>query len=153
MPVIMQGSIAVLLFPLLICPKQTDGDRDVKKLLFAALIGVSALTITACAPTVQKIDYNQKSMLLSLGMSKNDVMQIMGSPRRTDVNQERERWIYWNRTLYGYTIIDNEQLANDRLVVTFVNGKVTKWGQQTLTDDIMESSQKSAQAYAEALKK
>lgn len=66
---------------------------------------------------------------------------------------ERERWIYWNKALYGYTIIDNEQLANDRLVITFVNGKVTKWGQQTLTDDIMESSQKSAQAYAEALKK
>ncbi|MGH4841549.1 outer membrane protein assembly factor BamE domain-containing protein, partial [Klebsiella pneumoniae] len=127
--------------------------RDVKKLLFAALIGVSALTITACAPTVQKVDYNQRSMLLSLGMNKNDVMQIMGSPRRTDVNQERERWIYWNKALYGYTIIDNEQLANDRLVITFVNGKVTKWGQQTLTDDIMESSQKSAQAYAEALKK
>ncbi|VDR28561.1 Uncharacterised protein [Raoultella terrigena] len=92
-------------------------------------------------------------MLLSLGMNKNDVMQIMGSPRRTDVNPERERWIYWNKALYGYTIIDNEQFANDRLVITFVNGKVAKWGQQTLTDDIMESSQKSAQAYAEALKK
>jgi hypothetical protein len=37
-----------------------------KKLLFAALIGFSALTITACAPTVQKVDYNQRSMLLSL---------------------------------------------------------------------------------------
>ena len=124
-----------------------------KKLFFALILGTSVLAITGCAPKVQKIDYNQKSMLLSLGMSKNDVMQIMGSPRRTDVNSERERWIYWNKTLYGYTIIDNEQLANDRLVVTFVSGKVAKWGQQTLTDDVMESSQKTAQAYAEALKK
>lgn len=113
-----------------------------KNLILALILGVSALTITGCAPTVQKIDYNQKSMLLSLGMSKNDVMQIMGSPRRTDVNPERERWIYWNKSLYGYTIIDNEQLANDRLVVTFVSGKVAKWGQQTLADDVMESSQK-----------
>ncbi|HAG3415592.1 TPA: outer membrane protein assembly factor BamE [Salmonella enterica] len=121
-----------------------------KKYLCAALLGLSALTITACAPTVQKIDYNQKSMLLSLGMSKNDVMQVMGTPRRTDVNQERERWIYWNKAVYGYTVVDNEQLATDRLTVTFVNGKVTKWGQQTLTDDILESSQKTAQAYAEA---
>ena len=86
MPVIMLGPIAVLLFPLLICPKQNDGDRDMKKLLFAALIGFSALTISACAPTVQKVDYNQRSMLLSLGMNKNDVMDIMGSPRRTDVS-------------------------------------------------------------------
>lgn len=124
-----------------------------KKFLYALILGFSILNITACAPSFQKVDYNQKSMLLSLGMSKNDVMQIMGSPRRTDVNQERERWIYWNKSLYGYTIIDNEQLANDRLVITFVNGKVTKWGQQTMADDILESSQKTAQAYAEAFKK
>lgn len=47
-----------------------------RKLIFALMLGASALTITACAPTVEKVDYNQKSMLLSLGMSKNDVMQI-----------------------------------------------------------------------------
>ena len=119
-----------------------------RKLIFALMLGASALTITACAPTVEKVDYNQKSMLLSLGMGKNDVMQIMGAPRRTDVNQERERWIYWNKVLYGYSVVDNEQLATDRLTVTFVNGKVTKWGQQTLTDDMLESTQKAAQTYA-----
>ena len=124
-----------------------------KKIILALFLGASSIAITACAPSEQKIDYNQKSMLLSLGMTKNDVMQIMGAPRRTDVNAEREPWIYWNKTRYAYTIVDNEQLANDRLVVTFVNGKVTKWGQQTLTDDLMESSQKTAQTYAEAFKK
>ncbi|RYC50036.1 hypothetical protein CTN06_01950 [Pectobacterium zantedeschiae] len=77
----------------------------------------------------------------------------MGAPRRTDVNQERERWIYWNKIAYGYAIVDNEQMATDRLTVTFVGGKVTKWGQQTLTDDIMESTQKTAKAYADAAKK
>lgn len=122
------------------------------RIIGAALIALSVLAVTACAPKVQTVDYNQKSMLLSLGMGKNDVMQVLGSPRRTDVTSERERWIYWNKVLYGYTIIDNEQLATDRLVVTFVNGKVTKWGQQTLTDDLLESSQKTAQAYAEAVK-
>ncbi len=123
-----------------------------RKVLGAVLLALSVVTITACVPKVQTVDYNQKSMLLSLGMSKNDVMQVMGSPRRTDVNSERERWIYWNKAIYGYTIVDNEQLATDRLTVTFVNGKVTKWGQQTLADDVMESTQKSANAYAEALK-
>lgn len=124
-----------------------------KKVLVTALLGLSVLIATGCAPKVQTVDYNQRSMLLSLGMSKNDVMQVMGSPRRTDVNEERERWIYWNKSLYGYTIIDNEQLAPDRLTVTFVNGKVTKWGQQTLTDDMMESTQKTVKTYADALKK
>ncbi|MCK7562529.1 outer membrane protein assembly factor BamE domain-containing protein [Citrobacter koseri] len=123
-----------------------------KRLILAGLIGVASIVTTACAPKVDTIDYNQRSLKLSLGMSKSDVMQVMGQPRRTDVNQERERWIYWNKALYGYTIVDNEQLATDRLTVTFVDGKVTKWGQQTLTDDILESTQKTAQAYADAAK-
>lgn len=124
---------------------------NVKRFVTAGLIAASLL-MSACAPKIQNTDYNQRSMLLSLGMGKNDVMQIMGTPRRTDVNAERERWIYWNKALYGYTVVDNEQLATDRLTVTFVNGKVTKWGQQTLTDDMVEATQKTAQAYADAAK-
>lgn len=49
--------------------------------------------------------------------------------------------------------MDNESLATDRLVVTFENGKVTRWGQQTFTDDAMEMSQKNMQAIIEATKK
>lgn len=123
-----------------------------KKALFALLIGLSSVMVTGCMPKVDNIDYNQRSLQLSLGMSKSDVMQVMGAPRRTDVNQERERWVYWNKIAYGYAIVDNEQMATDRLTVTFVSGKVTKWGQQSLTDDIMESTQKTAQAYADAAK-
>lgn len=123
-----------------------------RKVLLAIAISVSALTLSACAPKVQTVDYNQKSMLLSLGMSKNDVMQIMGAPRRTDVNPDRERWIYWNKSVYGYTVFDNEQLATDRLVVTFIDNKVNKWGQQSMTDDMMEMSQKTIEASAKAFK-
>ena len=109
--------------------------------------------LVGCTPKVNDfVDYNQKSMLLSLGMDKPSVMQTLGTPRRTDVNSERERWIYWNKAIYGYSIVDNENLATDRLVITFVNGKVTKWGQQTLSDDILESTQKTAQVYVDAAK-
>ncbi|MFP1868685.1 outer membrane protein assembly factor BamE [Lonsdalea quercina] len=124
-----------------------------KRFIFLTMLCVFSIVSTACAPTIKTTDYNQKSMLLSLGMTKNDVMQVMGAPRRTDVNESRERWIYWNKVVYGFSVVDNEQIASNRLVVTFVDGKVKKWGQQTMTDDIMESSQKSAQVYAEAIKK
>jgi hypothetical protein len=46
----------------------------------------------------------------------------------------------------GLTPVDNEQLAQDRLVVTFENGKVARWGNQTLTADMMEASQKTIEA-------
>lgn len=55
--------------------------------------------------------------------------------------------------MVGFTPVDNEQLSQDRLVVTFINEKVAKWGKQTLSDDILESSQKTTQAYMDALNK
>lgn len=79
-------------------------------------------------------------------MSKSDVQAIMGVPRRTDVNEDRERWIFWNPVMVGFTPMDNESLAQDRLVVTFKEGKVARWGNQTLAEDITEASQKSMES-------
>ncbi|MEI9532973.1 outer membrane protein assembly factor BamE domain-containing protein [Moellerella wisconsensis] len=120
-----------------------------KGLLIALTLSVSALTLVGCAKST---NYNQKSAMLSLGMEKAEVQSILGAPKRTDVNQERERWIYWSPVYYGFTMMDNEQLATDRLVVTFTNGKVNKWGQQSLTDDMMEFSERSIKATAEIYK-
>ncbi len=117
-----------------------------KMISMAALFLV--MLIAGCAPN--RVDYNKQSINLALGMSKPQVSQIMGMPKRTDVNAERERWIYWNPVLVGFTPIDNEQLANDRLVVTFVDGKVTRWGQQTIVDDAMEMSQKTTEGIIKA---
>ncbi|HID6539983.1 TPA: outer membrane protein assembly factor BamE domain-containing protein [Escherichia coli] len=103
---------------------------------------MALVTLSGCA---NKIDYNRASLNLAIGMSKTDVQGVMGAPRRTDVNTDRERWIYWNPVMVGFTPIDNEQLAQDRLVVTFVENKVTKWGKQTIADDISENTQKMYQ--------
>lgn len=109
---------------------------------FLALV-FSAI-LAGCA--TQKIDYNSNSRNLGIGMSKSEVIAVLGDPRRTDVNEERERWIYWNKILIGFTPIDNESLAQDRLVVTFTGGKVTRWGKQTAADDVSEASQKAIEA-------
>jgi len=107
-----------------------------------SIIFIAAMTILAgCAS--HRIDYNRQSMNLSLGMSKTEVQTVMGSPRRTEVNELRERWIFWNPVMMGFTPVDNEHMAQDRLVVTFQEDKVVKWGNQTMADDIMEASQKS----------
>lgn len=105
-----------------------------------ALVLAAAALVVGCA---NKIDYNSSSRQLGIGMNKAEVSAVLGDPRRTDVNEERERWIYWNRTIVGFTPIDNEMLSQDRLVVTFKDGKVTRWGNQTLSDDMAEASQKA----------
>lgn len=107
--------------------------------LFASLF-----LLSGCAGN--RIDYNKQSINLSLGMNKAGVQSVLGSPRRTDVSQDRERWIYWSPSVIGLTPVDNEQLAQDRLVVTFESGKVTRWGNQTFADDIMDASQKTIES-------
>lgn len=105
---------------------------------------LACLILAGCAGN--RIDYNRQSMSLSLGMSKADVQAVLGVPRRTDVNESRERWIFWNPVRYGLTPIDNESLAQDRLVVTFEQGKVARWGNQTLADDMAEASRKTMES-------
>lgn len=104
---------------------------------------LSSILLAGCA---SKIDYNSSSLRLKIGMEKEEVASVMGAPRRTDVNQDRERWIYWNPVYYGFTLVDNENLAQDRLVVTFKDGKVDRWGKQTISDDVMEASQKTIES-------
>lgn len=105
---------------------------------------LSLFLIAGCA--TNRVDYNKSSLQLGIGMTKPEVLSIMGEPRRSDVTEDRERWIYWNKVMMGYLLMDNESLAQDRLVVTFRDGKVSRWGNQTLTDDIMEASQKTIDA-------
>lgn len=100
-----------------------------------------SLLIIGCAST-PSINYAESSLLLSLGMSKSEVKNILGTPRRTEVNQERERWHYWNPERMGLSTIDNEMLASDKVAVTFKDGKVVQWGTQGYMDDIIENQQK-----------
>lgn len=108
------------------------------KALLAAIFG--CVLLVGCA--AKGIDYNAASSSLQIGMSKEQVKGQLGAPRRTDVNADRERWIYWSPAVYGFTPIDNEALASDRLVVTFKEGAVTQWGNQTMQADAMEMSSK-----------
>ena len=105
-------------------------------------VGIFIMSILLSGCAAKGIDYNAASSSLEIGMSKEQVKSHLGPPRRTDVNAERERWIYWNPTVYGFTPIDNEALAGDRLVVTFKQGAVDQWGNQTMQADAMEMSSK-----------
>ncbi len=110
----------------------------------------SALLMVGCASN--KVDYNRASLNLRIGMDKTEVQGVMGAPRRTDVNENRERWIFWNPVRIGFTPMDNEHLAQDRLVVTFKDGKVSRWGNQTIADDMMEMNQKIIDSSYEAVR-
>lgn len=103
------------------------------------------LLMVGCAN--QTINYGQSSMDLELVMSKAEVLAILGQPRRTAVSEHGESWMYWNKTSYGIAVVDNEWLAADKLMVTFVDGGLVKWGQNFMMQDVIDAQKEMMESY------
>tara|TARA_B100000700_G_scaffold331006_1_gene460719 strand:- start:3097 stop:3474 length:378 start_codon:yes stop_codon:yes gene_type:complete len=108
---------------------------------------IGAITFLFLAGCANTIDYGKSSLSLELGMAKSDVLELLGKPKRTDVNENRERWFYWNKEVIGFTTLDNEMLASDKLVVTFKNGQVVDWGKNSFMKDAVDAQQRMMENY------
>ncbi len=116
--------------------------------LFVILI----LMFMGCATTAT---LGQKSTSLKVGMSKDEVTQILGSPKTTSVTKTDEgiieKWSYWTKKMIGYVVFDDPNVAGsaNRLTVTFKDDVVQSWGDQL---DYSNMMQQSTQAMKEAMK-
>lgn len=94
---------------------------------------IFCLGLFGCA-TVQS--FGEKSRLLKIGMTKNEVTQILGVPKTTSVRKlndgVEERWMYWSKKMVGYVVFDDPNMAgpSNRLVATFKNDLLQSWGDQ-----------------------
>lgn len=108
------------------------------------------LSLFGCATT---IDYTSKAMNVSMDMTKEQVLSLMGPPKRVSARKSNdgliERFSWWSPKVIGFTPIDNEIIATDRVFVRFLNGKVMEWGDKY---DFSESIEKSQEVQAEMLK-
>lgn len=100
--------------------------------------------LVGCA---NQTNYGEASLNLQLGMTKGEVLDYLGKPKRTDVNESRERWFYWNPEMIGFTPVDNEMLASDKLIVTFEDGVVTDWGNNAMMKDAIDAQQQVIESY------
>ena len=111
------------------------------------------LFFVGCATT--KINFGIQSTLLEIGMSKDEVKGILGSPKTTSVRSTQdgivEKWSYWNKTMVGYVVFDDPNMAGsgNRLTVTFNNGVVQSWGDQLDYSNMLEQN---AQIMQDAMK-
>jgi outer membrane protein assembly factor BamE (lipoprotein component of BamABCDE complex) len=105
---------------------------------------VIACLIYGCA---QPVSYAQKSMNLSMGMTKQQVAQIMGEPKKLSASKSGDRLIekysWWSKKTIGFTSFDNEMLSDDRLYVSFEDGRVVSWGDKYDPSEIMDKSMAS----------
>ena len=93
------------------------------------IIAAMAVILAGCASGA---NYSGQAMSLQMGMSKAQVVALMGQPKktsaRTDDDDLIERYSWWAPKQIGFSASDNEMMSGDRVAVKFVNGKVTEWG-------------------------
>jgi len=88
----------------------------------------------------------QKSTLLELGMSREQVREILGAPKTTSVRavgeDPVEYWIYWRNQGLLAASMDSPYFArgSDRLQVAFRDGHLASWGDQLDMGFIMDST-------------
>lgn len=117
-----------------------------KKLI---VIGFVAIIICGCAT----VNYTNKAMGLNMDMTKEQVLSLMGPAKRVSARKSNEglveRYSWWSPKFIGFTPIDNEMIATDRVFVRFVNGRVVEWGD---TYDFSENLEKSREMQSEVFK-
>lgn len=76
--------------------------------------------------------YSDKALKLEMGMSKSEVVDLFGRPKKTSARTQDgeiiERYSWWAPKRIGFSSVDNEMISTDRIAVKFVDGKVTEWG-------------------------
>lgn len=114
------------------------------------ILTLAALFAYGCATA----NYAQKAMSISMDMTKEQVLDLMGPPKRVAArksvnNQLVERYSWWSPKMIGFTPIDNELIATDRVFVSFKDGKVVEWGDRY---DVSDSIERSREVQTEILK-
>lgn len=65
-------------------------------------------------------------------MNKNEVIAVLGAPKKTSMRKSGdvviEELSYWSKTMVGFTPMDNEALAQDRVTIVLEDGVVTEYG-------------------------
>lgn len=87
-----------------------------------AIVALSlALLLGGCGHTVWDMDRNRDNLnKLEIGMTKAQVIEIMGKPRMREATEETEWLLYWT----GYGTTDRNGLTP----IAFRDSKVIGWG-------------------------
>lgn len=109
----------------------TTGKRvDMIKRFSFPLLVVAALLITSCNTTqIQSRRTNDKFMQLNVGMSREDVLSMLGKPYKREVYGDSEFLIYETNHLVPF--------EKERFTPILLNsGKVVGWGRNYYDDAI-----------------
>lgn len=109
-----------------------------------------ALILASCA---SQPNYTARAMGIKMDMPKDDVMAIMGQPKRVSARKTEkgviEKYSWWSPIIIGFTPVDNELISNDRVYISLLNNKVHEWGDKF---DYASNMDKAMDVHSETIK-
>ena len=96
-------------------------------IIAAVLLGAIAVSLTSggCATPWGTIRRNiENSRKLRVGMTKAQVLEIMGEPIRDEKFCDPNIWFYYNEMVWGDGLITEDEC----MPLVFENGKLIGWG-------------------------
>ena len=100
--------------------------KTVHSIIAAALLGAIVLTFAGgCSTPWGTIRRNtENSRNLRVGMTKAQVLEVMGEPIRDEKFSDPNTWFYYNEMVWGDGLITEDEC----LPLIFENGKLIGWG-------------------------
>ena len=88
----------------------------------------AALVLSLCSCTYfSQYDNRKHAEKLRLGMTKDEVLAVMGEPLRNQKYHRPDIWFYYIETRYGW---DFQVTRDECLPIVFKNGVVVGWGKK-----------------------
>ncbi|TCK70351.1 hypothetical protein [Lonepinella koalarum] len=116
------------------------------------MITVIFCFLVGCA---NKPSYNQLAMNLQMGMTKQEVINLLGEPKKVFARSTNKGQVevlsYWGLVLVGFNVVDNQMLSQDRLSVTLLNNKVTEWGDKLDSGEMLDKTQERTLEYIDKI--
>ena len=103
---------------------------------------ISIVFIAGCPGSPVQTEWeagkNRKAMIsLSPGITKNDVVEIMGKPRKTELYiSEGDNTEFWFYLIEGTTIHSKRLIETNFIPLVFENDKLIGWGSRYLDEHI-----------------
>ena len=126
--------------------------------VFAAALGLAACSGGCSTPWGTAKRNVENSRNLRVGMTKNEVLEVMGEPIRDEKFCEPDLWFYYIEMVWGDGLVTPEEC----MPLVFEDGKLIGWGnnfyldrqiQRRKEDPGAELAKKEAAKKAEAQKK
>lgn len=126
--------------------------------VFAAALGLAACSGGCSTPWGTAKRNVENSRNLRVGMTKNEVLEVMGEPIRDEKFCEPDLWFYYIEMVWGDGLVTPEEC----MPLVFEDGKLIGWGnnfyldhqiQRRKEDPGAELAKKEAAKQAEAQKK